>query len=337
MTILHICRETGKGAAYFAQAVYEVVSTTDGLSRLASLVFPIFELLGKLYQVVPTAITILDKAFGSFSDLTILYILAKRLKSFFVPDAETGKFLWETAWQNVVSTLCAFVSNVMRLLSYLKTLSLVTLGNAADPILLVGAVASTASNAFDTWNTINSIRRSSLHQRKAVHLKGEWNHFHSTLLKEDQTRISKEWEKWAEHVKEKIEQYDHRIEALKRPDLTPEELIKLQRAERKKNQWEVLSRCEDNAKIITFCQEKARKWSAVSANCKIDQTKSWISIAINIANIVITVLGFLLPKEINAFQIPLIGLTIATNTLDLSSVLVDKFLPAIHVHEPLLP
>lgn len=322
MTLLSVYQECGKGLTHFATGTYQIVSTTEGLKRLTAFVLPIFELIGKFWEKVPSALTILNTTFTSFSEFTIVYSLAKRLKICLVPDEDTGKRLWETAWQNIATTLSSIVADIATALSYLKNLKLISLGKAATSIALVGTVASAAAGVFDTWHSANDIASNSLKSRKALRLKQEYLHLHNNITENEEGNNKSGEKAWQQHVDGRIEFYQQRLAAFNPLEAGSD--ARQTKATAKQNQWKLLKNASP-LEVKTYCGKKAERWSIVAKNSSINQSKSWIGIAINLANLVLIGLSFFLAVA-PFIQIPLIALTILTNGVDLSSILVDTFL-----------
>lgn len=312
MTLTSIGQSCKRGATSFIECLTAVLSTTEGLDKISTLSLSIFELIEKVHSSLPTSLASLGSALQGFGEITTLISLAKRVKNLFFPD-DKGQMIWQRSWRSIGGTLSLSGLTFTSFCGLLHSHQIINLGKRLATFNVINTACSIVSATFDIWEAASAIITNKTKKIKASHAKETWNRYIEGFNSRE------EWQKIAD---DKIGEWE-----AKRKNLNDQGNInKTQQAHSKIGQWTQLKNCPDSEMLKNYCLEKVNKWTCIETNCKNEIKKSWVTLANSIANVVLTVLGLVLPvARISALAISLLVFTVSSNALDLSHYILDHF------------
>lgn len=298
-----------QGAEAFIQGSATLLNSTDGLTRISEFTLSVFSLFEHFFKTLPDGVLRFGKSLDNFLDLTPIVSIAKRCKNWFVSDKD-GKMLWHKAWYKITSTSCLTAANAISFIKFLSTtLKVFELGKALLPLSIASNALTAGFALFDLVDSANDLNENFQHSAKMKHGLKKWEGRVKTINPDDfKELVAKQQVIWTNKA------------AVESPEK--------EKAVAKLKQWTDASKLTSDAEIKEFCSKKVSQINTVLENNTGERTKSWLTIANNIALIALMALSIAL-----TFVIPPAGLilatlltAVATSGLDVAGFFAEQFI-----------
>lgn len=294
----------------------EVCTSTDGLSKIANVALAIFTYSRHVGMAMSAACNHIGQALEGFSELTGIISLVKSCKDWFVPD-ESGKMMWQKAWNEISATVCSTASNILGFLIYLATtLKVFFLGMALMPLNIINSLMSIGSCAFDIWDNASVLKLSSQKTPKMIDKMESWKKL--TQIREESDLPNN----WISFVQKNKKMWTERITLYS----SMSDKTKLAKAMSKKEGWEDLEKSSVE-NIRQYSSRQVVKFETQIKNQNISGGKAWMAIAVNALFIALSILSvvalFIAPGGLIVAM--LLG-SIVASTADLGLFVMNKHL-----------
>lgn len=303
----------------------KTVSKVSGLDGIAKLGISIIGLYS-FFTPQGNVFTPLGGRFQAFKDVTDSTKLIARFNEWFVPKAETGKPAcedWKSAkkgWKTakVASRVSLTFGHTLSLVGFLKSVELidwakvfaVKVGNL--PVFkLVKDVAIILSAVFSIIHVIPKLF--SLYKGEVV--KGSVDHA---------TKKVRIWNAKDLNDAAKTQKITDYQEKLARANVDPKKRVEWQ------DRLDLL-RSDRSVDTDLYKQHKVKRWEKKHEARKIEKTKSWISIAADVAKIAVIGLASVLLGMGYVTGLPVLLIGLSTNLILYSKYLYEQYHPAIEI------
>lgn len=300
-------------------ATTNVVASFDGLSKLSQLVLDIFTIIEHTWMSLCTGLTALAVCLKSVVDITNIVKLIKQFRDWVTPNEE-GKMAWNKAWQSLVSKIGLTGYHALAVVAFLATtLKVITLGAALTPLIAASSIFMTGFAVFDLWSKANKLKTIDRDLKALVNSKEKWSQQHQTIS--ETSPLPQSWISFAKRRNDVLE--IRRVKA--KAQGNKNELAAIADVQ---VQWKKVEKCSDPVKVKQLCKSILDSWEIGVSNMQSHKTKTWITMAFNIALIALSVFS-----TVAAFVTPaglamtfMLAIAITTRGFDLSKNFAEELL-----------